>query len=108
MAIPHGPRDDAMPPHDPLRPSPLRSEPLRREALIVPEFGLGEMPLVLSLWLVPPGATVIEGDRVAELAAGGVTIDLEAPVSGRLVVQHADEDEPVEAGAVIAEFEVPA
>jgi pyruvate/2-oxoglutarate dehydrogenase complex dihydrolipoamide acyltransferase (E2) component len=97
MAIPHGPRDDAMSPHDPLR----------REPLVVPEFGLGDMPLVLSLWLVPPGATVIEGDRVAELVAGGVTIDLEAPVSGRLVVQHVDEDEPVETGVVIAEFEVP-
>jgi pyruvate/2-oxoglutarate dehydrogenase complex dihydrolipoamide acyltransferase (E2) component len=98
MSIPHGQRDDTMPSH----------APPRREPLVVPDLGLGDVPLMLSLWLVPAGATVREGDRVAELAAGGVTIDLEAPVSGRLVVQRADEDDRVEAGAVIAEFEVPA
>jgi pyruvate/2-oxoglutarate dehydrogenase complex dihydrolipoamide acyltransferase (E2) component len=77
-----------------------------RRRLTVPELGLGDVPLMLSLWLVPPGARVVAGDRVAELAAGGVTIDLEAPVSGRLVEQLADEDETVAMGAVIAEFEV--
>jgi pyruvate/2-oxoglutarate dehydrogenase complex dihydrolipoamide acyltransferase (E2) component len=77
-----------------------------RRRLTVPELGLGDVPLMLSLWLVPPGARVVAGDRVAELAAGGVTIDLEAPVSGRLVEQLADEDETVATGAVIAEFEV--
>lgn len=80
------------------------SPPRRR--LTVPELGIGDVPLMLSLWLVPPGAHVMAGDRVAELAAGGVTIDLEAPVSGRLVAQLADEDELLATGAVIAEFEV--
>lgn len=79
--------------------------PSRRQ-LTVPELGLEHAPLMLSLWLVPPGARVMAGDRVAELAAGGVTIDLEAPVSGRLVAQLADEDAPVAVGSVIAEFEV--
>jgi pyruvate/2-oxoglutarate dehydrogenase complex dihydrolipoamide acyltransferase (E2) component len=97
MSIPFGQHVDAMPSYDPPR----------RESLVVPDLGFGTMPLVLSLWLVPQGAFVLEGDRVAELAAGGVTIDLEAPVTGRLVLRHADEDDPVEAGAVIAEFEVP-
>ena len=80
------------------------SPPRRR--LTVPELGIGDVPLMLSLWLVPAGAHVMAGDRVAELAAGGVTIDLEAPVSGRLVAQLADEDELLATGAVIAEFEV--
>jgi pyruvate/2-oxoglutarate dehydrogenase complex dihydrolipoamide acyltransferase (E2) component len=39
--------------------------------------------------------------------AGGVTVDLEAPVSGRLVAQLVDEDEPVAAGMTVAEFEPP-
>jgi pyruvate/2-oxoglutarate dehydrogenase complex dihydrolipoamide acyltransferase (E2) component len=82
------------------------SAPPPRQRLAVPEFGIRDVPLTLSLWLVPPGADVIAGDRVAELAAGGVTIDLEAPVSGRLVAQLADEDELLATGAVIAEFEV--
>jgi pyruvate/2-oxoglutarate dehydrogenase complex dihydrolipoamide acyltransferase (E2) component len=80
--------------------------PAPRRQLVVPEFGIGGLPLTLSLWLVPPGTTVAAGDRVAELAAGGVTIDLEAPVSGRLVKQFVDEDDVVAAGAAIAEFEV--
>jgi pyruvate/2-oxoglutarate dehydrogenase complex dihydrolipoamide acyltransferase (E2) component len=76
-----------------------------RVPLVVPDFGLHGMALVVSLWLVPRGAAVMEGDRIVELLAGGVTIDLEAPVSGRLVVQRVDEDDAVEAGMVVAEIE---
>ena len=75
--------------------------------LVVPEFGLGGVPLTVSLWLMPPGATVLAGDRVLELVAGGVTIDLEAPVSGRLAAQLVDEDDLVMAGTTVAEIETP-
>lgn len=82
------------------------SVPPPRQRLVVPEFGIDGIPLTLSLWLVPAGSRVAAGDRVVELAAGGVTIDLEAPVSGRLVAQFVDEDEVVAAGTELAEFEV--
>lgn len=82
------------------------SLPRRRERLLVPELGLGAAPLAVSLWLVPTGATVLAGDRVVELVAGAATIDLEAPVSGRLVALFAEEDDLVAAGTVLAEFEV--
>jgi len=72
--------------------------------LSVPDIGLAGVPVVLSLWLVPEGSTVVEGDRVAELLAGGVTIDLEAPVSGRLARTLVDEDDVVMPGVVLAEF----
>ena len=72
---------------------------------MVPEFGL-DVPLVVAVWLVPEGAAVAEGDRVVQLVAGGVTIDLEAPVTGRLVACLVEEDEAVTAGTVLAEFEV--
>ena len=85
---------------------PPSSPPPPRERLVVPDFRLGDLPLTLSLWLVPSGAHVLAGDRVAELVAGGVTIDLESPVTGRLVATLADEDAPLTAGATIAEFEV--
>jgi len=78
-----------------------------RVPLVVPEFGLGAVPVVVSLWLVPPGAAVTAGDRVLELVAGGVTIDLEAPVSGRLAAHLVDEDECVAAGTHVAEIERP-
>ena len=77
----------------------------RRARLVVPDVGVQRVPLTVSLWLVPLAATVMEGDRVVELLAGGATIDLEAPVSGRLVAQMVDEDDPVAPGDVIAEFE---
>jgi pyruvate/2-oxoglutarate dehydrogenase complex dihydrolipoamide acyltransferase (E2) component len=48
---------------------------------------------------------VLEGDRVVELLAGGASIDLGAPVAGRLVRQFVDEDETVSSGTVLAEFE---
>jgi pyruvate/2-oxoglutarate dehydrogenase complex dihydrolipoamide acyltransferase (E2) component len=75
--------------------------------LVVPDIGAAGGAIVLSLWLVPEGAAVMEGDRVAELAWGGATVDLEAPVTGRLVRQLVDEDARVVAGMTIAEFVPP-
>ena len=74
-----------------------------RTPLVVPDLGLDG--LTLSLWLVPAGADVLAGDRVAELVGGGATIDLSAPLEGRLVAWLVDEDEPVTVGTVLAEFE---
>lgn len=76
----------------------------RAVRLTVPDLGLAGVTLVLSLWLVPEGSEVIEGDRVVELLAGGVTVDLAAPVSGRFVRALADEDDAVFPGAPLAEF----
>ena len=73
--------------------------------LVVPHLGMPDGTLSLSLWLVPEGALVAEGDRVAEVACGGVTVDLEAPVAGRIVRQCVDEDAAVAPGDVIAEFD---
>lgn len=75
--------------------------------LVVPDVGIVGVGLVLSLWLVPEGSDVIEGDRVVELLGGGVTIDLEAPVTGKLVRCLVDEDDAVSPGTLLAEF-VPA
>ena len=83
----------------------MPDQPASLVPLVVPELGTGAVPLMVSLWLVPRGAVVLAGDRVVELVAGGVTIDLEAPVSGRLVSQLVDEDEQVTAGGILAEFE---
>jgi len=82
---------------------PGESNP-RRAQLVVPPFGLGGLPIAVSLWLVPEGAVVIEGDRVVELVCGGATIDLQAPVSGRLAAQLVEEDEGVSTGTALAEF----
>ncbi len=47
-----------------------------RQNLVLPDLGLGEQPVTVSLWLVELGAEVTEGDRLVELASDSVTIDL--------------------------------
>lgn len=75
-----------------------------RVPLVVPDLTLEE-PVKVSLWLVPRGVSVLAGDRVVELLAAGATIDLEAPVAGRLVCQLVEEDDIVGPGTVLAEIE---
>lgn len=91
-------------PHD----APPREQPppaALRERLVMPDIGLGVGTLTISLWLVAVGDRVAAGDRVVEIVAGSATIDLEAPLPGRLVAILRDEDDPVAAGDVLAEFE---
>lgn len=73
----------------------------RDHLLVAPDLGTAA---AVSLWLVAEGAAVIEGDRVVELVAGGATVDIEAPVSGRLVRQWIDEDGIVSTGDLLATF----
>ena len=72
--------------------------------IVVPDLGLGETPLVLSLWLVPKGSNVLEGDRIVELATNPATVDLLAPVAGECIHQFVDEDTIVFPGMIVAEI----
>ncbi len=78
--------------------------PVTTVPIVVPDLGLGETPVFLSLWLVPQGSNVLEGDRVVELATNPATVDLLAPVAGECVHQFVDEDTVVFPGMVIAEI----
>ena len=51
----------------------------------MPDLDLGDQAVTASSWLVPAGRDVVQGDRLLELAAGDVTVDLPAPATGRLV-----------------------
>ncbi len=77
-----------------------------RHKLIVPDLGLGGVDMTVSLWLVRPGREVSQADRVVEILAGDVTVDLPAPVSGVLTGVLVAEDEPVRVGQVLAEIAV--
>lgn len=74
--------------------------------LVVPDFDLGNQPLTISAWLVRRGAEVTEGDRMVEILAGDVTVDLSAPASGRLVEVAAGIDDVVRVGQILARIEV--
>lgn len=77
-----------------------------RHVLVLPELGLGDRDLVASVWLVEPGSEVTAGDRLLEVLAGEVTIDLPAPASGVLVETLVEDDEPLIVGQPLAVIEV--
>jgi pyruvate/2-oxoglutarate dehydrogenase complex dihydrolipoamide acyltransferase (E2) component len=79
-----------------------------QHVLRLPELGLSHVPLVASLWLVARGSQVTEGDRVLEVLAGDVTVDLAAPASGRLTAKLVDDDDPITVGQALAIIEMPA
>ena len=74
--------------------------------LCVPDLGMGDQPIRVSLWLVRRGAPVVQGDPVVELLAGEATIDLPSPVSGTLARRLVGEDEVVRVGQALAVIEV--
>ncbi|MBX9788828.1 MAG: lipoyl domain-containing protein [Pirellulales bacterium] len=76
-----------------------------RHQLVLPDLGLGELPITASLWLVEPGSRVTQGDRLLEVLADGVTVDLPSPVTGVLVDTLVSEDDRLEVGQPLAVLE---
>jgi len=79
--------------------------PAERHPLVLPDLDIDDVPTTLSLWLVDLGSEVSEGDRLVEIVAGGATIDLPSPASGRLIEMLIGEDEPVSPGDVLGVIE---
>ncbi len=71
----------------------------------MPDLGLDDQPITLSGWLVPRGARVTAGERVAEVLAGPATVDLPSPVDGVLIRKLVDEDESIAVGQPLAVIE---
>jgi 2-oxoglutarate dehydrogenase E2 component (dihydrolipoamide succinyltransferase) len=76
--------------------------PPSRHLLVLPDLGLPDLTIVASGWLVESGSTVVEGDRLLEVLAGSVTVDLPAPASGILTEQLVSEDDELHVGQVLA------
>lgn len=74
--------------------------------LRLPDLGLGETPLVASLWLVRRGSEVAAGDRVLEVLAGDVTVDLSSPASGVLREVLVQDEQSIMVGEPLAIIEV--
>ena len=72
-----------------------------RVELVLPDLGLGSTAITASVWLADVGARVYEGDRLLEVHAGEVTVDLPSPATGVLVEQCVAEDEAVAMGQVL-------
>jgi pyruvate/2-oxoglutarate dehydrogenase complex dihydrolipoamide acyltransferase (E2) component len=66
------------------------------------ELDLPDVPVVLSAWHASIGQRVVEGDRLIEVTAGDVTVDLSAPASGVLIERCAKIDERLKSGQLLA------
>jgi pyruvate/2-oxoglutarate dehydrogenase complex dihydrolipoamide acyltransferase (E2) component len=76
--------------------------PTSLHSLVLPDLGLPNVTVVASAWLVEPGSSVVEGDRLLEVLAGSVTVDLPAPATGILSEQLVSEDDELHVGQVLA------
>jgi pyruvate/2-oxoglutarate dehydrogenase complex dihydrolipoamide acyltransferase (E2) component len=74
--------------------------------LRMPNLGIDDQPIRLSVWFVRPGKCIAAGERVAEILAGPATVDLPSPVDGTLIETLVNEDEPVQTGQILALIEI--
>jgi len=75
---------------------------MRREVLM-PDVG-APAPTV-SVWFVAPGEHVYAGDRLVEVLIAGATIDIPAPVTGRLLSKNVWPEERVTPGQILGYIE---
>ena len=66
--------------------------------LVLPDLGIDDQPITVSLWLVKRGGRVAEGEQILEILSGSVTVDLPAPVDGVLVKKLVEEGDAIEVG----------
>ena len=70
--------------------------------LLMPELDLPpQQVMAVSCWLVPLDREVFAGDRLVEIAAGEVLVDLSAPATGRLVRKSVAEGDVVVANQTL-------
>lgn len=75
------------------------------QSLVLPELGLDGFPVTASVWHVEVGSEVTAGDRLLEIVAGGVTVDLPSPASGVLKKTYVQEDDELQTGQLLAVIE---
>jgi pyruvate/2-oxoglutarate dehydrogenase complex dihydrolipoamide acyltransferase (E2) component len=74
-------------------------------AIVLPDLGAGDDAIRVGCWLVEPGESVCEGDRLIELLLPGMTFDVAAPVSGVLARIECPFDATVRPGTVLGWIE---
>lgn len=75
---------------------------MRLQAVVLPDLGTGPTaPVVVSGWYASRGEHVWEGDRLVEVLAGAVTLDVPAPATGRIARIVLREDDVAGPGAIL-------
>lgn len=62
---------------------PEQSQPTHD--IVLPQLGSGPLTVKVSSWFVEIGDVVCAGDRILELQLPGMTFDVSAPCSGRIL-----------------------
>jgi pyruvate/2-oxoglutarate dehydrogenase complex dihydrolipoamide acyltransferase (E2) component len=75
------------------------------QTLVLPDLGIDDQPVTLSVWLVKRGAKVKESDPLVEVLCGGATVDLPSPCRGILTEKLVQEDERLHVGQALAVIE---
>jgi pyruvate/2-oxoglutarate dehydrogenase complex dihydrolipoamide acyltransferase (E2) component len=70
--------------------------------LRLPDLDIPGVTVVASAWHANVGQRVVEGDRLIEVVAGDVVVDLAAPATGVLIERCVTTDDRLEAGQVLA------
>jgi 2-oxoglutarate dehydrogenase E2 component (dihydrolipoamide succinyltransferase) len=73
--------------------------------LRLPDLDLPGVPITACSWHANTGERVTEGDRLLEIVAGDVAVDLPAPASGILVERCVATDQPLETGQLLARIQ---
>lgn len=69
------------------------------------DLDLPERTITIGCWLAPAGVQVVLGDRLLEVLAGEVVVDLLAPATGKLSEKHVAEGDVVTPGQVLGMIE---
>lgn len=72
-----------------------------RHPLTLPDLGLADRPVEVSLWLVDIGSPVTTGDRLLEILTPNATIDLPSPATGILTEQCVGESDLLQIGQIL-------
>jgi pyruvate dehydrogenase E2 component (dihydrolipoamide acetyltransferase) len=78
---------------------------MSRYTFRLPDLGEGLVEATVLEWLVAPDDTTERNDPVAEVETTKSTVELTAPVAGRVVELHAEPGETVAVGAALMTFE---
>jgi 2-oxoglutarate dehydrogenase E2 component (dihydrolipoamide succinyltransferase) len=73
--------------------------------LTLPDLGISDQPVTVSMWLVKEGRRVTEGEPVVEVLCGGVTVDLPASGDGILTKKLVADGDVLTVGQPLAAIE---
>jgi len=71
----------------------------------LPDLDLPGVPISACCWHANVSQQIWQGDRLLEIHAGDVTVDLSAPATGVLVERCVAIDQPLAVGQVLARIQ---